>query len=849
MRSSSIAVLMLLSVAAVPAHAADLQWVKTGGPSGGLGYNVRVHPTDKNIMLVTDAWAGVHRTTDGGRTWQAVNTGIATRSGPSGDGIPVFSLSIDQRNPNIVWAGTQGIRGVFKSTDGGLTYARMESGITENVGLTVRNFEIHPSSSDIVFLTGEVSTGVQGREFERVQGVMYRTTNGGLSWTKIWQGDSLARWAAIDPADPQNITIFTGIFDREAVNTTGLGVVRTANGGASWSPANQGITGSLFIGGMAVKPGAPTTIVAGTGNITDGHNGIHGGLFRTTDGGSTWTQVLPPQAPNSPGDNDNLFTAAAFAPSSSAIAYATSGGSFFRSADGGLTWTRRSPADQRYGAPGVPAGFPIEITVDRDDPNTLFVNNYGGGVFKSTDGAQTWENLSKGYTGALLKTVAVSHQDRVKVFASGRSGPFTSANGGGDWSGMAFGPLAQGTWEFQGLAVHPRNAANLLASDHGQGVIWGSSDGGRSWTERFRHPQADGSNPQTSHGAKDIAFAPSDPQIVYAGYAAANFYTAPEASAFPVSLGVMKSTDGGLTWTAKNSGLEATNLNITALAVGATDATLVYAGTRGSGLFKSTNGGDSWVNTTGNLPSQTIHGLALSPTTPGLVYAATKEAGVWKSTNGGATWTQSLSGDLASSIYPSKMMMAVVIDPRNDAIVYAADYRSGVYRTTDGGATWTPITAGLATRAVSSLALSADGVYLYAGTWGEGVFRLQTDAPVVQWTINGGLAGTAVTVSNPVTFSYTIQGGQGQELFLAVDAPALGLPFSYKNAAGQWVRLPANLATVTPFATAPADGDQALFSGPLPAGRYTACIGYDTTRNGTLDLAGAVSSCVAVTVR
>src|SRR2546423_1174291 len=124
------------------------QWIKVGGPIGGLGYNVRIHPTNKNIMFVTDAYSGVQRSIDGGQTWQASNSGIDVRVGPSQDAIPVFSLGIDQQNPNVVWAGTQGVRGIFKSIDGGLTFQRKDSGIVENEGLTVRNFEINPTNSN-----------------------------------------------------------------------------------------------------------------------------------------------------------------------------------------------------------------------------------------------------------------------------------------------------------------------------------------------------------------------------------------------------------------------------------------------------------------------------------------------------------------------------------------------------------------------------------------------------------------------------------------------------------------------------------------------------------------------------
>ncbi len=65
-------------------------WIRTGGPLGGLGYDVRMRPDNPDVMYVTDAWAGVHKSTDGGRTWFPANNGITTRTGISGDAIPTL---------------------------------------------------------------------------------------------------------------------------------------------------------------------------------------------------------------------------------------------------------------------------------------------------------------------------------------------------------------------------------------------------------------------------------------------------------------------------------------------------------------------------------------------------------------------------------------------------------------------------------------------------------------------------------------------------------------------------------------------------------------------------------------
>ncbi|MHC4520905.1 MAG: WD40/YVTN/BNR-like repeat-containing protein, partial [Planctomycetota bacterium] len=228
-------------------------WVRTGGPLGGLGYDVRMRPGDPNVMYVTDAQAGVHMSTDGGRTWFPSNKGIDTRTGASGDLIPVFSLTIDPLNHDIIWAGTQGIRGIFKSTDGGRTWVEKDEGVTEFEGITFRGFAVDPHSSDIVYAAAELSSWVwfgqpsEGREFDMTGGVVYRTVDGGENWTAIWRGENLARYVWIDPRDSNVVYASTGIFDREAANSDpnlgtpgGVGVIKSTDGGQSWTQVNNG---------------------------------------------------------------------------------------------------------------------------------------------------------------------------------------------------------------------------------------------------------------------------------------------------------------------------------------------------------------------------------------------------------------------------------------------------------------------------------------------------------------------------------------------------------------------------------------------------------------------------------
>jgi hypothetical protein len=162
----------------------ELKWVRTGGPLGGLGYDVRMRPDNPDILFVTDAKAGAFTSKDGGKTWEPANQGITARTGETGEIIPVFCLTIDPHKPDIIWAGTQNQKGVFKSINGGKSWTKMDSGITEQ-SLSLRGFTVDPSSSDIVYAAGEVASWewngalLNGVEFDRTKGVVYKTTNGG----------------------------------------------------------------------------------------------------------------------------------------------------------------------------------------------------------------------------------------------------------------------------------------------------------------------------------------------------------------------------------------------------------------------------------------------------------------------------------------------------------------------------------------------------------------------------------------------------------------------------------------------------------------------------------------------
>ncbi len=465
------------------------------------------------------------------------------------------------------------------------------------------------------------------------------------------------------------------------------------------------------------------------------------------------------------------------------IVYAGSSSAFYRSDDGGNHWERFCKSHGwQWGPPGVRAGFPISAVVDPDNPMVVFANNYNGGNFKSTDGGEIWVNASEGYTGADLFNVVTDKAHPSTVYAIGRSGPFRSYDCGNNWAGIAFSPAVQPEWIE--VAIHPNIPQEILVADEFGGQIFKSTSGGNQWKLVFKHPQVnEGGAQESRHGFKAIAYAPSNPNTVYAGMRKGRRSIDGDFPARP-SYGMYKSTDGGETWTEINNGLETSLININSIAIHPSNPNIVYTGTWRDGIFKTTNGGQNWEAANVGIISMDVRSLAIDSNNPNIVYAGTGQGGgIFKSANGGESWSEINNGiDIVCPSYllpigRSKEMISldpppiklagqdyysvpwtsvydIVIDPTDSQILYAADFQSGVYLSTNGGCSWVPINEGLSMRAVRAFDISDDGNVLYAATSGEGVFRLVKEGadltptiPVSTPTLTNTSTQTPVSVS------------------------------------------------------------------------------------------------------
>lgn len=714
----------VLVVGAPPLH--GLNWVKVGGPMGGLGYDVRIDPVDPSVMYVTDNFAGVAKSTDGGNTWREMNEGITARLGPSGDMIPAFCLTIDPKDRNVVWAGTSGGGGIFKSTDAGKTWARMDNGIIEPDKTTLRSFTVDPRNSNIVYCGTEIDYGEHGLENQKTKGRIYKTQDGGRGWSEVWYGDALVRHIIIDPTDSNIVYAATGIFDREAHNSDvrngvlgGVGILKSTDGGRTWTEVNNGLD-NLYVGYLTMHPEERETLYAATGNYATARKDKKSGLFVTHDGARSWSRVVL--------EEDYFpFTAVRFSRSNPRIIYAGTEEWIWRSDDGGATWQQFGKGDKTYGPPGVRAGIPIDLTIDPRNPHHIFANNYLGGVIQSHDGGETWRDSSNGYSGADLRNLAISPFDHNDVYVVGRTGPFRSSDGGRTWMGIRGEP-----WEmyevvdFYAIESAPDNPENVIATSEGRAIIYRSTNGGRNWTEVWRHPGNLGDVGQR-HGFKALRFAPSDPNTVYAGMCFRRVLV-DYAGSNDSSYGVYVSRDGGSTnnWRERNNGFKGSR-NIHDIAVHPTDPGVAYAATNDEGVFKTTDYGKTWTQVIQGFghrpPDLSVRALALDPRNPSRIYAGVENGGIYVTVDAGSTWSNITAGmDQTASIH------SIAINPANPKIVVAGDWRSGVYYTNTGREPWTPANQGLSMRAVTSLLFSHDGAVLYAATEGGGVFKAYSDS-------------------------------------------------------------------------------------------------------------------------
>jgi photosystem II stability/assembly factor-like uncharacterized protein len=604
---------------------------------------------------------------------------VWTGNGPRAKSIE--AIVPDPLNPQRMWAAAFG-SGVWRSLDGGVTWAQFDVGLLNTYVRCVAPNPKHPDS----LLCG-TNDGAYG------------STDGGMTWTEV-----LATTQSV-----RDITIHPRRTKTAYVSTYGLGIYKTVNNSWNqWATVNTGLA-NLNVRDVTPHPTRPETLLAATGT--------GGGVERSFNGGLTWAQVPDTTA------RSGAVEQIGFDRANPLLVYAaTLNRGVLKSADGGNTW--------QFSNAGL-WSLKCRSLVVVDSLRYLGTSN--AGAFYTTLHDPSWHPIYVGLGSQTIDALFSAPGSWSTVWAgTDGAGMYRSYNRGAQWNPIDGGLLA--TFGFS-LAVRP--STHVLYDGTGFGdQFWKSTDQGLTWTRATFLFSRD--------SERAVVPDPVASKIVYMTAYGAGVYrsvndgktwmrpdstgrsAAPLGNVFVRSLvaypgvigrlfvgagnGVWESTDRGVTWTVRNGGLPIP-FSVRSLAVVPGVPPTLYAGDDLNGVYKSTNGGVSWTASRTGLTSLHIRDLLVDARSSQTLYAAT-DTGVYKSTNGGLLWLPSSTG------LPAGGQARVLLQDIYPSTIFCAVWQVGVFYTLNGGANWLPLfgQGGLANLNIHSLALDGERRTLYVGT-------------------------------------------------------------------------------------------------------------------------------------
>jgi photosystem II stability/assembly factor-like uncharacterized protein len=613
------------------------------GPSrGGRVTAVAGHREQPSTFYMGSVGGGVWKTKNYGSTWTCVSDGFfATGS--------IGAIRIADSDPDIIYVatGSDGLRsnviigkGVYRSIDAGKTWAHLGLEKTGNSGAVL----IHPENPDVVYVAAIGNPFAPNPE----RGV-YRTKDGGTTWEKVLFISDETGAVDLEFAPDNPNTIYACMWRAERKPWTIIsgamegGVYKSSDGGDTWTQLTnglpQGLRGKSDLAVSAADPDRVYVLIEAQGK--------EGGLYRSGDRGETWIQVTDYQPiRNRPFYYNNLDAH----PKNPDILWAMAEG-YFKSTDAGKTWKRQS----------VPHGDNHDMWINPDNPD-IFIQSNDGGANVTLDGGKTWSTQYNQPTAELYQ-VDVSDDFPYRLYAGQQDNTTISVS--------SFPPLNlpgghTALWEAHGgcetgpAVPKPGDPDIVYANCKGRFGVYNRRTG------QEQHYYVGFEN-LYGHNPKDLAFrfqrvapihvSPHDPDKVY-----------------HTSQYVHVTKNGGQTW-------KIISPDLTAF----TPETQVRSGE------------PITTDITGEEHFSVIYEIQESPHEPGVIWVGANDGPIHITRDGGENWKEVTPPGLG----PYGRVQQIEVSPHVPSKAYACilryqlgDFEPHVYRTENYGETWTRITTG-----------------------------------------------------------------------------------------------------------------------------------------------------------
>jgi photosystem II stability/assembly factor-like uncharacterized protein len=700
----------------------DLKWTAVGPmrPSGRM-VDVEVHPSQPAIVYAAAAQGGVWKSADDGVNWSAIFEEYPTAS--------IGDIAIAPSNPSIVWVGTgeanifrssmAGI-GIYKSVDAGRHFTYMGLGDTQHIARIL----VHPTNPDIVYVASP------GHEytFNPERGV-YKTTNGGKTWQKVFYKNEKTGVIdlAMDPSNPEILYASTAERLRYRWNdpkpSPQSGLYKSVDGGKSWTPLTQGLPdfsqGDTERIGIDICKTKPNVVYALVDRIIKDQDGAF--LYRSDDKGATWKLV---------DGNDKIkgiypgygwvFGQVRVDPNNADIVYVM-GLNYLRSKDGGKTWENVKGSHSDY------HGMWIN---PKDSNHILIVND--GGIMISHDGLASFKrplNIPIGH----MFTVAVG-ESKGKFYA------YSNIQDTGGWRGeidMTAGrdKITWKEWESAPGDEAGRHAVNPVNPN----IVYFVTryGGGPNMVDFEKVAAAQGQAPAAGGrggraGQTTIApnFGPDKKRSQWVSPIIVSPHS-PDRVLYGAQF-LFLTDDQGKNW--KRISPDLTNFDaakqgnimystIWSISESPLKKGLIYAGTDDGNIQITRNEGGAWEKLNQGLPPERfIASIEASRFDEGTVYIVVNgkrhndfKTYLFKSKDYGKTWV-----NIGTTI-PGGIANVVKEDPTNRNILYLGTDQ-GVYVTIDGGKKWEVLGGNLPTCYVFDLAIQSAENVIVIGTHGRSAF-------------------------------------------------------------------------------------------------------------------------------